>query len=88
MSINGNPTIQFNQGFIHLPFVSFLFKILALLCVHYPTLVKRGDGSFYLKINTRCLASLNPKIDLFISNKVKIILKIISEHLTARSLSY
>ena len=88
MSLNGNPTIQFNQGFVHLPYILFLFQILAPLCVHYPSLVKRGDGSFYLQINTRCLASLNPIFDLFIFNKVKIIPKNISDYLTARSLAF
>jgi NADH-ubiquinone oxidoreductase chain 4L len=88
MSLNGNPTIQFNQGFLHLEYVLFLFQILAPLCVHYPSLVKRADGSFYLQLNTRCLASLNHIFDLFIINKVKTIPKNISNYLTARSLAY
>jgi hypothetical protein len=88
MSINGNPTIQFNQGFIHLPYILFLFQKLCSLCVHYPSLVKRGDGSFYLKFNTRGLACLKPVFNLFISNKIKIIPKNISEYLTPRSLAF
>lgn len=39
MGPNGNAMIQFNQGFVPLPYILFLFLFLAPLCTHCPSLV-------------------------------------------------
>lgn len=65
MSRNGAPMIQFNQGFVHLPYILFLFQFLAPICTHYPSLIQRKDGTFYLQFYSRCLAALTPIYDLF-----------------------
>jgi hypothetical protein len=39
-SVNGNALIQFNQGFVHLPYVLFLMHKLAPLCTHSPFLIQ------------------------------------------------
>ena len=49
MSTNGAPMIQYNQGFVHLPYILFLFQFLAPLCTHYPSLIQRKDGTFYVQ---------------------------------------
>ena len=33
--------IQFNQGFVHLSYVLFVYNYLAPLCTHYPSLIRR-----------------------------------------------
>lgn len=43
---NGNPHIQFNQGFVHLEYVLFVFSLLSPLCTHFPSLIQQRDGSF------------------------------------------
>jgi len=63
--------IQFNQGFFNFPYVLFLMQKLAPLLTHYPLLIQARDGSFSLKLYTRCLLSLNPFFDLFIVNEKK-----------------
>lgn len=88
MSKNGNSMIQFNQGYIHLAYILFLFQFLAPLCTHYPSLVQRRDGSFYLQMYTRCLFCLNQIFDLFIINGVKTIPANIADYLTPRSLAF
>ena len=66
VGIKGQPMIQFNQGFVHLSYVLFVYNYLAPLCTHYPSLVRlarssqRRDGLFYLQIYTRCLICLTP----------------------------
>jgi NADH-ubiquinone oxidoreductase chain 4L len=87
-SVNGNALIQFNQGFVHLPYVLFLMQKLAPLCTHYPLLIQSRDASFSLKIYTRCLLSLNPIFDLFIVNGKKTISPNIVNSISARSLAF
>jgi len=70
-SANGNALIQFNQGFVHLPYVLYLMQKLAPFCTHYPLLIQARDASFSLKLYTRCLFSLNLIFYLFIYCKWK-----------------
>uniref|UniRef100_UPI002237B00A LAGLIDADG endonuclease n=1 Tax=Ramaria cf. rubripermanens TaxID=2016387 RepID=UPI002237B00A len=84
--------IQFNQGFIHLPYVLFFnakfssppFRV----CTHYPLLIQARDGSFSLKLYTRCLLSLNPIFDLFIVNGKKTISPNLVNSISSRSLAF
>jgi len=87
-SVNGNALIQFNQGFVHLPYVLFLMQKLAPLCTHYPLLIQSRDASFSLKLYTRCLLSLNPILDLFIVNGKKTISPNIVNSISSRSLAF
>jgi hypothetical protein len=68
---NGQASIQFNQGLIHLNYTLFVFKELQSICTHYPSLIRQRDGSFSLNITTRSLLCLNPFFDLFIVNGKK-----------------
>lgn len=65
--------IQFNQGFLHLPYILFVFTFLFPLCTHFPFLIRQRDGSFYLQLYTRCLLCLTPIYDLFVVNGTKTI---------------
>src|SRR6266481_198634 len=85
---NGNAMIQFNQGFVHLPYVLFIIQNLVPLCTHYPLLMQARDGSFSLHLYTRCLLSLNPIFNLFIVNRKKIISANIIDWLSPRSLAF
>lgn len=42
-SKNGNPQVQFKQGFTHLVYVLYLFSYLSSICSHFPTLVRTRD---------------------------------------------
>lgn len=88
MSKNGAPMIQYNQGFVHLPYILFLFQFLAPLCTHYPSLIQRKDGTFYLQFYSRCLSTLNPVYDLFVKEGVKTIPNNIADNLSAQSLAF
>nr|UEV87057.1 hypothetical protein [Grifola frondosa] len=88
ISVNGQPMIQYNQGFVHLPYVLFLFQYLTPLCTHYPSLVQRRDGTFYLQFYSRCLLALNQIYDLFVINGVKTIPNNIADYLNAQSLAF
>lgn len=68
---NGNPQIQYNQGFVHLNHILNIFFILSPILTHLPSLVQRRDLSFYLHLHTRCLACLIPLYDLLIVNGKK-----------------
>lgn len=72
-SKNGQPQIQYNQGFVHLKYILFLSSFLYPILVHCPSLIQRRDLSFYLHIHTRCMDCLNPLFNLFIKNGVKTI---------------
>ena len=87
-SKNGNPQIQFNQGFINLEYILYIFQIFNPLVTHLPSLIQRRDGSFYLLLYTRCLACLYPLYDIFIVDGVKRILSNISQFLTPVSLAF
>ena len=76
-STNGNPYI----------FISFFSASPAYASVRYPLLVQRRDGSFYLQMNTRCLACLISIYDLFIVNGVKTIPANICYYLTPLALA-
>ena len=88
--------IQFNQGFLHLPYVLFVFNYLSptnyttlLFCTHYPSLiVRQRDGLFYLQIYTRCLLCLTPIYNNFIVNGRKIIPVNIAQWLSPRALAF
>lgn len=80
--------IQFNQGFIHLPYVLFVYNYLAPLCTHYPSLIRQRDGLFYLQIYTRCLLCLTPIYENFVVNGRKIIPENIVEWLSPRALAF
>lgn len=86
-SVNGQAMIQFNQGFIHLPYVLFILKFLTPLCAHYPYLIRQRDATFYLQLNTICLLCLTPFYNLFVINGKKTIPDNIMELLTPRSLA-
>ena len=73
VGIKGQPMIQFNQGFVHLSYVLFVYNYLAPLCTHYPSLIRQRDGLFYLQIYTRCLLCLTPIYENFVVNGCKII---------------
>jgi hypothetical protein len=88
MSKNGQAMIQFNQGFIHLIYILFVFKYLNPLCAHYPSLIRQRDGLFYLQLNTRCLMCLTPFYDLFVVEGKKTIPNNIADFLTPRSLAF
>jgi hypothetical protein len=81
-ALKGNPYIIFNQGFVHLEYALFLMLFLGPICARYPLLVQRRDGSFYLQINTRCLACLTLIYDLFVINGIKTIPVNIGDYLT------
>lgn len=89
---NGGPMIQYNQGFVHLPYILFLFQFLLCaappLCTHFPSLIQRKDGTFYLQFYSRCLFALNQVYDLFVINGVKTIPSNISLYLSAQSLAF
>ena len=85
---NGAPMIQYNQGFVHLPYILFLFQFLAPLCTHYPSLIQRKDGTFYVQFYSRCLSALNPVYDLFVKEGVKTIPNNIADILSAQSLAF
>ena len=80
--------IQFNQGFVHLPYVLFLFNFLSTLCTHYPSLIRQRDGLFSLQIYTRCLSCLVPIFELFVVNGHKIIPENIADFLSPRALAF
>jgi len=63
---NGNPQIQYNQGFIHLNYILHIFLILSPIVTHLPSLVQQKDLSVYLHLHTRCLACLRPLYNLFV----------------------
>lgn len=88
MSANGQPCIQFNQGFSHLPYVLFVSQFLGPLCTHLPSLIQNRDGTFYLQIYTRCLLCLKIIYDIFVINGVKTIPANIADYLTPRSLAF
>lgn len=88
MNANGQPYIQFNQGFSHLPYVLFLFQFLGPICTHYPSLIQNRDGTFYLQIYTRCLSCLRSIYEIFVINGVKTIPANIAYYLTPCSLAF
>jgi len=87
-SQNGNALIQFNQGYLHLQYILHVSYKLSSLCTHFPLLILSRDGSFSLKLSTRCLLCLNPMYDLFIKNKKKTISPELINWLSPRSLAY
>jgi len=87
-SKNGNPQIQFKQGFIHLNYILYVFQILSPIVTHLPLLVKNRDLSMYLLLYTRCLACLFPLYDLFIVDGKKIFFKIILVDSSITSLNF
>ena len=88
VGIKGQPMVQFNQGFIHLSYVLFLFNFLAPLCTHYPSLIRQRDGLYSLQIYTRCLLCLSPIYNTFMVNGHKIIPQNIEELLSPRALAF
>ena len=70
------------------PYILFLFQFLAPLCTHYPSLIQRKDGTFYLQFYSRCLSTLNPVYDLFVKEGVKTIPNNIADILSAQSLAF
>lgn len=86
--------IQFNQGFVHLSYVLFVYNYLAPLCTHYPSLVRlarssqRRDGLFYLQIYTRCLFCLTPIYKNFVVDGRKVIPENITDWLSPRALAF
>ena len=79
--------LQFNQGFIHLSYVLFVYNYLGHLCTHYPSLIRQRDGLFYLQIYTRCLLCLTPIYKNFVVDGRKIIPVNIIEWLSPRALA-
>lgn len=69
--------IQYNQGFVLLPYILFLFQFLAPLCSHIPSLIQRKCGTFYVQFYSRCLITLNSIYDLFVKDGVKLFLVIL-----------
>ena len=80
--------LQFNQGFIHLSYVLFVYNYLGHLCTHYPSLIRQRDGLFYLQIYTRCLLCLTPIYKNFVVDGRKIIPVNIIEWLSPRALAF
>lgn len=68
---NGQPQIQYNQGFVHLNHILHIFFLLSPILTHLPSLVQRRDSTLYLHLHTRCLACLSPLYDLFLANGKK-----------------
>ena len=78
--------IQYNQGFVHLPYILYLFQFLAPICTHYPSLwaiAVLKDGTFDVQIYSRCLFTLNPIYELFVKDGVKTIPSNIADDLSA-----
>ena len=88
MGKNGNPHIQYNQGFIHLEHILYLSYLLSPILTHFPSLVQQRDLSTYLHLHTRALSSLVPLYELFIKNGVKQVSPLIVNWLTPISLAF
>jgi hypothetical protein len=85
---NGNPQLQYNQGFVNLNYILHISQILSPILPHYPSLIQQRDFSMYLHIHSRCLGCLNPLYDLFIKNGVKTISPSLIDWITPVSLAY
>ena len=85
---NGNPHIQYNQGFIHLEHILYLSYFLSPILTHFPSLVQQRDLSTYLHLHTRAFSSLVPLYELFIKDGVKQISPLIVNWLTPISLAF
>jgi len=85
---NGNPQIQYNQGFNSLSHMLNISLLLSSILTHFPSLVKSRDMKLYLHLYSRCLACLIPLYNLFIVNGKKRIPLNINEWLSPISLAF
>lgn len=85
---NGNPQLQYNQGFVNLNYILHISQILSPILPHLPSLIQQRDLSLYLHIHSRCLSCLNPLYNLFIKNGIKTISPSLIDWITPVSLAY